>query len=340
MKKIALLSLLVFTLGVGFVQIADAAEKKFIIKLGHVEPTESNEHKGAEKFKELIAERSGGRVSVEIFPNSQLGNENDLVESVKMNSIQMTIPSAGAAARFYEPLNVFMTPFYLPGKTELEKYQNLMAAIDCVYPEMNEGIVKAARMRLLAPFWYGDRCITNSKKEIRTPADLVGLNIRVPDQPVYVETFKAMGATPVPLSFSELYMALAQGVVDGQDNPANTNYVRKFYEVQKYLTVTGHTSQIQLPIINERFFQSLPADLRELVIQCMKEAAEYQSIRQANANREIVDELVKLGMTLSEPDQALFAEATKDVPKTILDARGLELLERLRAELAKNQAGR
>lgn len=337
MKKMLVLSILVFIIVACFGRTAAAAEKKFVIKLGHVEPNESNEHKGAEKFKELLEKRSGGRVSVELFPNSQLGNENDLVESVKMNSIQVTIPSAGAAARFYEPLNVFMTPFYLPGDTELEKYTNLMAAIDCIYPEMTEGMIKAAKMRLLSPFWYGDRCVTNNKREVKTPADLVGLNIRVPDQPIYVETFKAMGATPVPLSFSELYMALAQGVVDGQDNPANTNYVRKFYEVQKYLTVTGHTSQIQLPIINERFFQSLPKDLREMVLVCMKEAAEYQSIRQAKANREIVDELVKQGMTLSKANVEAFVEATRNIPNKMLNPYGLELLKRLRAELAKKQ---
>jgi tripartite ATP-independent transporter DctP family solute receptor len=318
-------------------RFASAADEKFVIKLGHVEPNESNEHKGSEKFKELLEDRSNKRIIVELFPNSQLGNENDLVESVKMNSIQMTIPSAGSAARFYAPFNIFMTPFYLPGNTELEKYNNLMAVIDCVYPELREGLIKASGMRALAPFWYGDRCITNNKKEIKTPADLVGLNIRVPDQSIYVETFKAMGATPVPLSFGELYMALAQNVVDGQDNPANTNYVRKFYEVQKYLTVTGHTSQIQIPVINEKFFQKLPKDLQELVVQCMKEAAEYQSIKQAKDNAKIVAELVKLGMILSEPDRDAFIEATKNIPNIMLDAEGLRLLGKLRAELAKSR---
>ncbi len=312
---------------------AQASEGKYTIKLGHVEPGESNENKGALKFKELLEAKSGGRISVEVYPAGQLGNENDLIESVKMNSIQITIPSAAAAARFYSPLNIFMMPFYLDGKDELEKYNNLMSAIDSVWDDLNQGIVAKSSLRILAPFWYGDRCISNNKKPITSVSDLKGLNIRVPDQDIYVKVFSAMGAKPTPLAFSELYMALSQGVVDGQDNPAYTDYVKNLYEVQKYLTVTGHITQIQLPLINETFFQGLPEDLRQMVIDSMMEAARYQSELQAKANIEIVDKLEELGMTVSVADRDSFVEATKDIPSAMLDKEGLEFYNTLQKAL-------
>ena len=311
------------------------AEGEFLIKLGHVEPVDSNENACALKFEELLEERSGGRIQVEVYPASQLGNENDLVESVKMNAVQITIPSAGAAARFYSPLNIFMMPFYLDGKDEMEKYHNLMGAIDAVWDDLNAGLIEKSSLRMLAPFWYGDRCVTNSKKPIVKAEDLKGLNIRVPDQDIYVQVFSALGATPTPLAFSELYMALSQGVVDGQDNPAYTDYVKNFYEVQKYLTVTGHITQIQIPLIGEKFYQSLPEDLQKMVVECMDEAASYASELQAQANIDIVDKLVELGMELSEADRESFVEATKDIPSVMLDEEGMVFYQTLQEALSE-----
>lgn len=317
----------------GAANSSQTSEDKYIIKLGHVEPGESNENKGALKFKELLEAKSGGRITVEVYPAGQLGNENDLIESVKMNSIQITIPSAAAAARFYEPLNVFMMPFYLDGKDELDKYNNLMEAIDSVWDDLNNGIVAKSNLRMLAPFWYGDRALSNSKKPIKSASDLQGMNIRVPDQDVYVQVFSAMGAKPTPLAFSELYMALSQGVVDGQDNPPYTDFVKNFYEVQNHLTVTGHITQIQLPLINEKFFQSLPADLQQMVLDSMTEAARYQSELQAQANIDILSKLQELGMTITEADRQSFVDATKDIPSKLLNEEGMKYYDTLQKAL-------
>lgn len=305
----------------------------YTIKAAHVESAEHNENKLFEKFKELIEERSGGRIVVEIYPAAQLGDENALVESCQMNAVQMTCPSAAGAARFYDPLNIFMMPFYLNGENEIDMYHNLMGAIDSVWDDLNAGIIAKSGLRLTAPFWYGGRTVTNNVRPIEKASDLVGINMRVPDQELYTQVFKALGATVTPIAFGELYMALSQGVVDGQDNPPNSTFDKKFYEVQKYITLTGHITQIQLPLMCDAFYQSLPEDLQTMVIDCMQEAAVYASELQAQANIDMVDTLVEKGMQLSVADRDTFVEATKDIPSIMLDEEGMGYYNTLMAAL-------
>lgn len=313
-----------------------APDKTFLIKFGHVETADSNENKLALKFEELIEASSGGRIQVEVYPDGQLGEENPSVESVQMNAFQMTCPSAGALARFYAPYNIFMMPFYLPGANEMEKYNNLKAVVGTVFDDINKNLIKTANLRTFAPFWYGDRCISNNVKPITSASDLQGMNIRVPDQELYASVFKALGASPTPIAFTELYMALSQGVVDGQDNPAYTDYIKKFYEVQKYLTVTGHISQVNIPVMSEIFYQTLPSDLQQKVTDAILEACDYASKLQAQSNMDIVAELEKLGMEVSVADRDSFVEATKDIPAKLLDEESMKYFKTLTDALAAN----
>jgi len=324
-------------LTLSFAPVALAA-KATVIKIGHEQTTDSNSHKAFEKFKELAEARANGRISVEIMPNAQLGNENDLVEGVKMGTIHMSIPSAGALSRFYSAFSVFMVPYYLEGNTEAEQYKNLIKiARSDLGEEINQGFIKATGIRVLdMAQWYGNRNVTTSKNPVRKPEDLKGIRIRTPDAPANTEPMKACGAAVTPMAFGEVYMALSQGVIDAQENPNIVIYNKKFYEVQKSLSLTGHISQNQVVIINDRFFKKLDADLQGILVQAMREANDYASELQVKENNDILATMEAQGLEIvRDVDIAAFREATKGVANIILNAEGLALLEKVRA-LQKN----
>ncbi|WP_158572815.1 MULTISPECIES: TRAP transporter substrate-binding protein [Anaerotruncus] len=313
-------------------ELAPAAKDPIVIKIGHEQTIESNSHKAFEKFEELVEAGSKGQISVEIMPNAQLGNENDLVEGVKMGTLHMSVPSAGALSRFYAPFSVFMVPYYLDGSGEAEQYQNLVKIANSeVGEQINNGLIEATGMRALdIAQWYGNRNIT-SNVPIRKPEDLKGIRIRTPDAPVNTEPMKACGAAVTPMAFGEVYMALSQGVIDAQENPNIVIFNKKFYEVQKYLSLSGHISQNQVVIINEAFFQSLTPEQQELLQGAMKEADVYASELQVKENNDILDTMAGMGIEIiRDVDVAAFKEATSSVANVILDEEGLALLEKVR----------
>jgi len=171
--------------------------QKVVLKLAHQIAEDSSLHKGAVKFKELADKYSGGTVEVQVFPSGQLGSEKDMIEGTKLGTIQMAVPSAGALAQFYQPAGVFGMPYIWNGTTEQEEYN---AMIKVVRGPIGQDIAaKSAESTGILPldfgWWYGDRHVTNSKRPIKTPQDLVGLKIRTPDAPVQVAPMKALGAT-------------------------------------------------------------------------------------------------------------------------------------------------
>lgn len=317
---------------------ASAAAKATVIKIGHEQTIDSNSHKAFERFKEIVEKNSNGKLSVEIMPNAQLGNENDLVEGVKMGTIHMSVPSAGALSRFYAPFSVFMVPYYLDGNGEAEQYRNLVKiARSGVGETINQGFIKATGIRALdMAQWYGNRNITTNKAPVRKPGDLKSVRVRTPDAPANTEPMKACGAAVTPMAFGEVYMALSQGVIDAQENPNIVIFNKKFFEVQKYLSLTGHISQNQVVIINEKFFQRLDANLQKLLTQAMREANDYASALQVKENNSILDTMAAAGLEIiRDVDIDAFRNATAGVAKIILNDEGLALLKKIR-ELQKN----
>jgi tripartite ATP-independent transporter DctP family solute receptor len=156
----------------------------------------------------------------------------------------------------------------------------------------------------------GYRNITNSKRPINTPADVKGLKIRTPENLAQLETFKAMGAVATPMAFSELYNALSQGVVDGQENPLQNIWTSKMYEVQKYLTMTGHIYNSAYILASNKFWMGLPADLRKIAEDSLKEASDWQLDFVANLDKQLITDLKAKGMQVTFPDQEAFRKAT------------------------------
>ncbi len=307
---------------------------KMDVRLGHVNNTEASWHKGNLRFADLVRERTGGAVNIQIFPNSQLGNEKDLIEQVKNGVIEMSMPSGGMLAVFdgWQPLGVFGMPYIFKGDTEEEQLPVfLKLARGPLFQEIAENAAKKSGIRALdIGWWYGLRHLTTKSKQVTKVDDLKGLKIRTPDAPVQKLAMTALGAAVTPMPFAELYTALQLGVVDGQENPLNTIYVNKFFEVQKYLTLTGHMTQHQVLIVNDKWFQSLPKELQDILVKSAIEAGDYQNDLQIKANKQNLDDLKAKGMVVNTVNKAEFADKTKDAWKEFESQFGKGLYEKVK----------
>ncbi|MHB1160300.1 MAG: TRAP transporter substrate-binding protein [Chloroflexota bacterium] len=308
---------------------------KMTVKVGSTAATGMTYFDGTAKFAELVKQRTGGNVDVQFFGNSVLGNEKDEFEQVKNGVIQMSTGSGGMLAVFqgWEPLGIFSMPYVMGGDTEAEQFKIFQKiANGPVGKELIENATKVSGIRALdITWWYGWRNLTTKSKQVTKADDLKGMKIRTPDAPIQKAGLQALGASITPLAFSELYSALQMGVVDGQENPLNTIWAQKYYEVQKYLTLTAHMTQVQVVTINEKFYQSLSPELRKVFDDAARDAGIWQSETQIKANEQALNDLKANGMVVNNIDKKEFAERTKDVYKDFESQFGKGLYEKVKA---------
>ena len=244
----------------GTVPTVHAAQ--FEIRLGHADPPDiytSRKAAGSTVFKAIVENETGGAVKVNLFPAGQLGGEREVAEAVKLGSVQIGMLS-GPFSGFCKEAQVFDIPYLFP--SYLVAYRTLDGPFG---KELAEECLRKTGMRILTYAQVGFRNFTNSARVIKTPADLKGLKFRVMENPVYMNLVKSMGAAPTPIPWPETYTALQQKVVDGQENPISAIKFAKLYEVQKYMTMDGHTFGVSFMLINEKFFQSLPKEFQTVV---------------------------------------------------------------------------
>jgi tripartite ATP-independent transporter DctP family solute receptor len=220
----------------------------------------------------------------------------------------------------------------MKGNTEEEQYKVFIKlARSQMMKDLSETAAKTSGIRALDfSWWYGFRHLTTSKKQVIKPDDAKGLKIRTPDAPIHKLALQTVGAAPVGMGFAELYSALQMGVVDGQENPLQTIYSNKFYEVQKYLTLSGHMTQHQFLLINDKFYQGLSPELRDIMDKAAVEAGEYQSQLQLNDNKKSLDELKAKGMTVAEINRAEWEDKTKDAWKEFESQLGPGLYQKVK----------
>ena len=292
---------------------------KMDIKLGHSGVLEMSYHKGSLKFAELMKERTNGAIIVHVFPANQLGSEKDMVEQVKNGVIQIALTGPSMLAQFqgWGPIGVLGMPYVLKGNSEDELRPKLIkVARGPLMAELNERAARESGIRILdMGWWYGERHLTSKTKQVTKPDDVKGLKIRTMDSPMAKTALVALGAATTPMPVSELYTALQLGVVEGQENPLNTIYSQKFYEVQKYVALTGHMVMNLVLVTNEKFFQSLSPELRQLFIKTMQDAGDYESEIQLGMNKKNLQDLKDKGMIVTVVNKAEFAERTKDAWK-------------------------
>jgi tripartite ATP-independent transporter DctP family solute receptor len=272
------------------------------IKIGVGHPPTHSYVIASEKFKEMVEKRSNGRFKVEIYHSSQLGGEREMQEMVALGSLEMSITGV---AVIYEPLFALLeAPFLYRDRDHIKK---VMASP--VVAELGEALLKKG-IRLVGFYENGFRNITNSRRPINAPADVKGLKIRTPENLAQIETFKALGAVATPMAYSELYNAMAQGVVDGQENPLQNIWTGKMFEVQKHLAMTGHIYNSAYIVASEKFWAGLPADLRKIAEDAVKEASNFQLDFVANLDKKLLEDLKAKGMQVTFPDREAFRRAT------------------------------
>lgn len=284
---------------------AGGAGEKIQIRVAHQIAADSPLQAGAEKFKELLETSSDGRFEVSIYPASQLGSEVDVITQVQSDSLEVGLVSPAIMSNVSPEAAVFSMPYVIAGDSEKEQYANLRSVAEI--PEvvaMTEAIAANYNMRAVDwSWWYGNRHVTNSTRAIDSINDLKGLKLRTPDAPIHFLAIEAMGASPTPMAFSELYLALQTGAVDGQENPYSTIETGKFFEVQKHLAVTGHLTQGEVVLFSEAFWQRLSSEDQKLIQDAVQEAGVYQSEIAMQDNAASLDRLQnEHGLKITYPD--------------------------------------
>lgn len=278
---------------------------KSVIKLSHVVNEKDGFHIAALKFKELV--EAGSDLTIEIHPNAELGDERTLLEGMQFGTIDMGVITNGPVSNFSPEIAVLELPFLFSTNEEAYKVmdgpigQELLGNLDKVGLK---GLAYAER---------GFRNLTNSKKEILSPTDMKGLKIRVMENPVYIDTFKALGANAVPMAWTEALTAMQQGTIDGQENPVNVIYSFKLAETQKFMSFTRHTYAPAIFVMGKNLFSSLDAETQTLVKESAQKAAEWE--RQWNKEKEAeqLEAIKAMGMKVSSPDLAPFQAAIAPV---------------------------
>jgi tripartite ATP-independent transporter DctP family solute receptor len=309
-----------------FVTIANALE----LKLGHSGSLEHQYHIGAMQFKKLVEEKSNGEIKVNIFPQGQLGGERDLAEGVRIGTIEIGALAAGNFGGFVPEVQLFGIPFLFDDRDQVYALLDGAVGNDLNQMMSSKGFINLA-------YWeVGFRHLTNNVRPINTPADVKGLKIRVQESKIWMEFMKALGAIPTPIPFGELYTALQQKVVDGQENPVASIYSMKFYEVQKYLSLTAHTYEPALVLANSKWFNGLSSNQQQIIKEAAAEATVYQRQFLAEKEKEYLNIMKDAGLIVEEnPDREAFKEATAHLSDVIADLVSPAFVQKVREEAAK-----
>lgn len=281
-----------------FAFCASAAD--YTIKVGTIQP---ESHPDCvlmrEVFQKYVEENSGGRIKVELYPNAQMGGDREMAEAVQLGILQMALPVTSITASFEKSFNVVELPYLFTTR------ESAFEALDGeLGKELDKRLLKTGMMNL-GYFENGFRHITNNKRPIYSPEDLKGLKIRTMEVPPHIAFFKELGANPTPMSFGELYTALQQGTVDGQENPIVLIHDSRFYEVQKYCSLTGHVFSVVHILTNKSFIDNLPSELQEVVKEGTRRFVARHREVMPQEEEELIVELQNKGMKINDltPEQ-------------------------------------
>lgn len=288
---------------------APATTPEYTIKFatGSTADLENPQNVGTYKFKELVEERSNGRIAVECYINSTLGDVTTIVEQVQMGAIEMCDVENGTMANFVQECALWNLPYLFTSLEEVHKIQesDIGKNIQAQFPEIG--------IKHLAFNDGGFRYFTNNAHEIASAADFKGLKFRVMNDPLYVSMMESLGASATIIAFAELYTALQQGTVDGQENPLDLIYAQNYFEVQKYLSLSEHLYYPRQYMANLTWFESLSQEDQDLIAQAAIDACAYQNEYFVTYTEGMLDALKEKGMIVTEFDKESAAEACKGV---------------------------
>ncbi len=303
------------------------------LRFGHANAPGEVAHDMFIELGERVAKRTNGAVTMRIFPSEQLGKEADLIQQVKTGALDMSAPSMAVLSSLVPAMEMASGPFLWRDWKEAEAVLR-GPAFDPLWDEMRDKHNMVPVSKIL---YWGWREFTFTDREVRKPEDMAGLKIRVPESPIWVEMIRAFGAAPTPIPFGEVYTALQQKTVDGQDNPIPTIFSRKFYEVQGVLTMTRHMLQNNTILINKTSLARLSPDNQRILMEEAAAVSSKNTELQQGREQSMLEDIRKSGRTkiIDEPDRAAF-QAKVEPAYSRLEARwGADHLKRLRAEIAR-----
>jgi C4-dicarboxylate-binding protein DctP len=303
---------------------ASAADQPIVIKFSHVTTPDTPKGRSAEKFKELAEAKTGGRVKVEVYPNSQLYKDKEELEALQLGAVQMLAPSLAKFGPLgVKEFEVFDLPYIFPDKAALKKVLEGPVGSDLFDKLRSKGFVGLA-------YWDNGFKDMTANRPLRKPEDFHGLKMRIQSSKVLDAQMRALGAIPQVLAFSEVYQAMQTGVVDGSENTPSNIYTQKMYEVQKYLTVSDHGYIGYAVITNLKFWDGLPADIRQKLEEAMEEATAYNNEIAQKDNDDALAAIQASGKTeilqLSPAEKAEWKKALLPVHKEMESRIGAPLI--------------
>ncbi|MBK6715813.1 MAG: TRAP transporter substrate-binding protein [Burkholderiales bacterium] len=287
--------------------LAGAQAQAVKLTLGHGAAVGNPRHEAAVKFAEVVKARSGGRIEVQVAPSAQLGDDAAMVTALRTGALDMSANSQGAVANAVPEYAAFGMPFLFSSPAAAFKLLDGPLGKELADKSAEKGLV------LLGTWDNGIRQMTNSKRPIGKVEDMKGLKMRVPPDATLVDIMKSLGAESQQIKFAELYVALQQGVVDGQENPLVNIHASKLYEVQKHLALTNHQFQMTPFLMSKRSWDRLSDADRKAVQEAAAEATALQRKLSQEADEKLVADLKAKGVQVTTPDKAAFAKATADV---------------------------
>src|SRR4051794_40581716 len=309
---------------------AASAQTPIVLKFSHVVAPDTPKGKGAEKFKELAEKYTGGKVKVEVYPNSQLYKDKEELEALQLGAVEMLAPSLAKFGPIgVREFEVFDLPFILPNKDALRR--------------VTDGPLGKKLMKLLEPkgivglaYWDNGFKVMSANKPLRMPDDFRGLKMRIQSSKVLEAQMRTLGAIPQVTAFSEVYQALQTGVVDGTENTPSNEYTQKMHEVQKYTTLSDHGYIGYAVIVNRKFWEGLPADIRGELEKAMAEATKYTNEIAQKENDEALEAMKQSGKTeivsLTDEQKAAWHKALAPVADEMRSRVGGDTIDEFRRE--------
>jgi tripartite ATP-independent transporter DctP family solute receptor len=283
--------------------ISGPASAQTKLKWAHVYETSEPYHTEALWAAAEIKKRTNGKYEIEVFPASQLGNENQINEGLGLGTVDIIYTGINFAAATYKPLGITGAPFILRDFDHWKAYRDSK-----LFQELAKGYDDKTKHQIVALTYYGQRHVT-ANKMIMKPEDMKGMKLRVPPAPLFLMFTKSVGANATPIAFAEVYLALQQGTVDGQENPLPTIMAKKFYEVQSHIILTGHITESLVTVVGNHVWTKLTPDEQKIFADVLKEAASHATDAIAASEKTMAAEFKKLGKTVVEPDREAFRKA-------------------------------
>ncbi len=312
---------------------AEKQPEKIVLRFGHTTSTETPTHKGAQYFADKVKEKTNGRVEVQIFPGGQLGGEKAQLEGLMAGTHDFHLGTQAPLSNWLPQFMALDLPYLISSEQQADKILN---------GEVGKYLLNLLPSKGLYGLGWGEngfRDFTNSKRPLFTPDDLKGLKIRVMENKLMIDTFKLWGCDPTPIPFPEVYTALQQKTVDGQENPAILIEKSRFYEVQKYLSITHHFYSPLILYASKVTMDKLPEDIKKAIFEAGAEACEYQKkvLREDNAKAVAVMEKAGIQVNRLTPEQMkVWADTSRPIYEMYKDKMGADIYEKVMAAVKAN----